>query len=123
MYNTAVSAESLQDRLGLPFLNQVAGWTIFGVSLSDHPLILRARRSDRLDRLHRARLAFPPCLVLSVDGAEDGGRAAAHVFSLFLPVLRRALCQRGGPFLRVVLCDFVPLDAGRRGCASGEGKI
>ena len=33
MYNTVVSVTSLQGRHGLPFLNQVAGWMIFGVSL------------------------------------------------------------------------------------------
>jgi hypothetical protein len=88
-------------------------WTTFGVSPSDWRLILRAR-PDRLDRLHRTRLALP---------SEDGGRAAADVFSLLLPMRRRALHQRQGPFLHVVLCDFVSLYSGRRGCASGEGKI
>jgi hypothetical protein len=34
MCNTAVSVKSLQDRLGLPLLNQVVGWTIFGMSRS-----------------------------------------------------------------------------------------
>ena len=33
MYNTVVSVKSLQGRHGLPFLNQVAGWMIFGVCL------------------------------------------------------------------------------------------
>ena len=76
-----------------------------------------------VDRLHRTRLAVPAFLVLPVDGSPDGRRAPAHVFSLLLPVLRRALHQRRGPLLRVVLRDFVPLDPGRRGCAPGEGKI
>ena len=40
MCNTVVSVKSLQDRLGLPLLNQVVGWIIFGVSRSSqlHPL-------------------------------------------------------------------------------------
>jgi hypothetical protein len=40
MCNTAVSVKSLQDRLGLPLLNQVVGWIIFGASRSSqhHPL-------------------------------------------------------------------------------------
>jgi hypothetical protein len=40
MCNTAVVVKSLQDRLGLPLLNQVVGWIIFGVSRSSqlHPL-------------------------------------------------------------------------------------
>jgi Phosphatidylinositolglycan class N (PIG-N) len=40
MCNTAASVKSLQDRLGLPLLNQVVGWIIFGVSRSSqlHPL-------------------------------------------------------------------------------------
>ena len=41
MCNTAVSVKSLQDRLGLPLLNQVVGWTIFGVSRSRQLLPLR----------------------------------------------------------------------------------
>ncbi|KAH9990107.1 Phosphatidylinositolglycan class N-domain-containing protein [Russula vinacea] len=38
MYNTVVSVTSLQGRHGLPFLNQVAGWIIFGVTRLAFPL-------------------------------------------------------------------------------------
>jgi hypothetical protein len=117
--NTVVSVKSLQDRLGLPFINQVMGWIIFGGSLSNqsHP----ARTN--VIRLHRNRLSFPLFLVLLLCGSEDGRRAPTHLFSLLLPVLRRSLHQRRGSFLRVVLYDFVSLDSSRRGCAPTEGKI
>jgi len=55
MYNTAVSAKSLQDRLGLPLLNQVVGWTIFGVSQPHPPRMLLRMRSSTQDSPH-----FPP---------------------------------------------------------------
>lgn len=44
MCNTAVSVKSLQDRHGLPLLNQVVGWIIFGVSRSSQLHLLSTMR-------------------------------------------------------------------------------
>lgn len=94
MCNTAVSVKSLQDRLGLPLLNQVVGWVIFGVSRSSQlhpPLTMRMCLSSATGlaslfpiissflfttprtaegRLLTYFLAFCPCFVILSISAE-----------------------------------------------------
>jgi hypothetical protein len=50
MYNTIVSVGSLQERHGLPLLNQIAGWIIFGASWSNQPHLVHTPLLASVDR-------------------------------------------------------------------------
>ena len=116
MLNTAASVWSLQAKLGLPLLNQIAGWTIFSVFSPYHPHVLSLDGDPVF--LPSTRRAFP---ILSY-GAEDSRGAPAHLLPLLLPVLRYPLHPRRGSFLSVILHDAVSVDSGRRGCTPQEGS-
>ena len=107
---------SLQAKLGLPLLNQIAGWIIFSVFNLHHPHVLSTHGDPVF--LPSTRLAFP---ILSY-GAEDSRGAPAHLLPLLLPVLRYPLHPHRGSFLPVILHDVISMDPGRRGCAAQEGS-
>ena len=115
MLNTVASVRSLQAKLGLPLLNQIAGWIIFGVFNFHHPRVFSLDGDPVF--LPSTRLAFP---ILSYR-AEDSRGAPAHLLPLLLPVLRHPLHPRRGSFLPVILHDAVSMDPGRRGCTPQEG--
>ncbi|KAI9457067.1 alkaline phosphatase-like protein [Russula earlei] len=68
MLNTAASVQSLQARLGLPLLNQVAGWMVFALA-SIFPFFLTAPRTAEA-RLLAYFLSFCPCFVVLSIRAE-----------------------------------------------------
>jgi hypothetical protein len=108
MCNTAVSVKSLQDRHGLPLLNQVVGWIIFGVSRSSqlHPL------SAMCDcHLQQDSLLFS--LLFRHSSSRLRGRPKGAYSPIFSPSARASLSFLLAPRVfstcRIVrLCIFGP---------------
>jgi hypothetical protein len=108
MCNTAVSVKSLQDRHGLPLLNQAVGWIIFGVSWSSqlHPL-------SAICDCHLQQESPPFFLLFRHSSSRLRGRPKGAYSPIFSPSARASLSSLLAPrvfsMCRIVrLCIFGP---------------